>query len=189
MKTLALLAVVLALASGCARAHAKTALVSPPLAMPESPPRDVEPTDIEAPQPVPLPQEPAHTAPPRPRPAPAREAPKPEAPKPAEAAKPEPAPVEEPKPEEPTKPPTLLQTTPTTAEADLERTIRTLLARASADLTRVDTSRLTAGARTQYDTAKGFIRQADQAMRAKNLVFAKYLADKAAVLAAQLAPK
>ena len=35
-------------------------------------------------------------------------------------------------------------------------------------------------------TAKRFIQQADEAMRTKNLVFARNLADKAAVLAAQL---
>jgi hypothetical protein len=39
----------------------------------------------------------------------------------------------------------------------------------------------------QYDTAKRFIRQADDAVKSKNLVFAKNLADKAAVIAAQLA--
>ena len=46
---------------------------------------------------------------------------------------------------------------------------------------------LNADAQTQYDTAKRFIRQAEDALRAKNLVFAKNLADKAAALAAQLA--
>jgi hypothetical protein len=39
----------------------------------------------------------------------------------------------------------------------------------------------------QYDTAKRFIQQADDAMKAKNLVFARNLADKAAAIAAQLA--
>ena len=59
--------------------------------------------------------------------------------------------------------------------------------RATADLNRVDYRALNADARTQYDTAKRFIRQAEDAVRAKNLVFAKNLADKAAALAAQLA--
>jgi protein-disulfide isomerase-like protein with CxxC motif len=45
---------------------------------------------------------------------------------------------------------------------------------------------LNADAKIQYDTAKRFIRQADDALRAKNLVFAKEVAAKAAALAAQL---
>ena len=53
-------------------------------------------------------------------------------------------------------------------------------------LNRIDYRVLNADAKTQYDTAKRFIRQADEAMRAKNLVFAKTVADKAVVLAAQL---
>ena len=178
---------ILLISTGCHRAHAKTALESPPLDMPTSPPREVEPNEVEMPQPVPLPQEPARTAAPRLRPAPVREA-RPEQPKP-EPQKAEAAPVEPPKPEEPPKPPALLQTTPANTEVDLERGIRATLIRAQTDLNRVDTGRLNADARTQYDTAKSFIRQAEAAVRDKNLVFAKTVADKAAVLAAQLAPK
>ena len=103
-------------------------------------------------------------------------------------AKPEPAPaVEPPKAEEPPKPPATLQTTPATAEGEVERAIRALLQRATADLNRVDYRALNADARTQYDTAKRFGRQADEAIRTKNLVFAKNLAEKAATIAAQLA--
>jgi uncharacterized protein (DUF885 family) len=68
----------------------------------------------------------------------------------------------------------------------MERGIRASLTRARADLGRIDYRALNADARTQYDTAKRFIRQADDAIRSKNLVFAKSLADKAAALAAQL---
>jgi outer membrane biosynthesis protein TonB len=184
MKLLFLLLLALTVANGCARAHAKTTPESPPLDMPASPAREVEPSDAEAPPPVPLPEEPARSAVPRARPTTPREQPRAEAPKP-EPPKTEPAPAEPPKPEEPTRPPTMLQTTPTTAEGE----IRAILSRASTDLNRVDASRLSADARTQYDAAKSFIRQADAAVRAKNLVFAKNLAEKAQVLAAQLAPK
>ena len=69
----------------------------------------------------------------------------------------------------------------------MERGIRSALQRATADLNRIDYRTLNADARTQYDTAKRFVRQAGDAMRTKNLVFAKNLADKAATLAAQLA--
>jgi hypothetical protein len=149
----------------------------------------VEAPDSEAPQPVPLPEEPAHhpagqrrTPPPTPRPEP----PKPEPPKPepppqsGEPAKP---------PEEPPKPATTLQTIPAGAEVEVERSIRQQLTRAASDLSRVDYRALNTEARTQYDTAKGLVRQAEDALKVKNLVFARSLADKAAALAAQLAGK
>jgi hypothetical protein len=46
---------------------------------------------------------------------------------------------------------------------------------------------LDADAKIQYDTAKRFVRQAEDAVKSKNLVFAKNLADKAATIADQLA--
>ncbi len=182
----ALTAVALGL-SGCAHARAKTPSDTPPLAVPAPPPRSVEPGSDEAPAPMALPEEPARHAPPAgsgapPKREPARqekidlpkvEAP-PEAPKPAEEAP---------------KPATTLQTTPTGAEGQLERSIRDLLNRASGDLSHIDYRVLNADARQQYDTAKRFIAQAEDALRAKNLVFAKTVADKAAALAAQLAGK
>jgi outer membrane biosynthesis protein TonB len=168
--------------SGCTRAHAKATPDPPdaPLDVPVPPPRDIEPADVEPPPPpAPIPETPRVTPPPpRPRPAPPREQPKPEPPK----AEPEPV-----KPaEEPPRAPTTLQTAPTTAESDLERTIRATLARASAELNRIDYRGLNTDARTQYDTAKRFIHQAEDAVKAKNLVFAKNLADKAATISEQL---
>jgi len=186
------LLLVLVFTSGCMRAAAKTTPDAPPLDMPAPPPREVEPSEPEAPQPVPLVSEPARNAPPRARPAP-REPAAPrtaDAPKPAEPPKVEPPVVEAPKPpEEPARPPSTLQTTPATLEGDVERGIRASLTRANADLNRIDYRMLNADAKTQYDTAKRFIRQADDAIRTKNLVFAKNLADKAAALAAQLGGK
>jgi hypothetical protein len=178
-------------ASGCSRATAKTSPDNPPLDTPAPPPRDVEPIDTETPAPVPLPQEPARNAP-RMRPAPAPQQPRENRTEPkAEPPKPEPPPpppaVEPPKPEEAPRPPTTLQTMPTTAEGEVERSIHATLQRANADLNRVDYRTLNADARNQYDTAKSIIRQANEAIRAKNLLFAKNLADKAAALAAQLA--
>src|ERR1700730_6227199 len=116
----------------------------------------------------------------------ARQPPRTDVPKP-EPAKPDIPPVEAKPVEEPPRPPTTLQTTPPTAEGEVERLIRMSIAKANADLNRVDYRALNNDARNQYDTAKRFIRQADDAMRAKNLVFAKSVADKAAALAAQLA--
>ena len=177
-------------ASGCSRATAKSSPDNPPLETPAPPPRDVEPIDTETPAPVPLPQEPARNAP-RLRPAPSSQQPREnrtEPPK-VEPPKPEPPPAapEPPKPEEAPRPPTTLQTMPTTAEGEVERSIHATLQRANADLNRVDYRTLNADAKNQYDTAKSIIRQANEAIRAKNLLFAKNLADKAAALAAQLA--
>ena len=184
MKTLLPLVLVSVVASGCMRTAAKTA-PDAPLDMPAPPPREMEPNETETPAPVPLVTEPARNTPPRPRPVPREPPPRVEPPKP-EPPKIEP-PVEPPKPvEEPVKTPSTLQTTPATAEGEVERSIRASLMRANADLNRIDYRVLNADAKTQYDTAKRFIRQADEAMRAKNLVFAKTVADKAVVLAAQL---
>jgi hypothetical protein len=157
--------------------------------VPAVPPREVEPIEVETPQPVPLPEEPARTPSPRLRPQAREQTPRPEQPK-TEPPKTEQPPVEPTKPdEEPAKPPALLQTTPPNTEGDLERGIRAALTRAQTDLNRIDAARLNADARGQYETAKSLMRQAEQAVRAKNLLFAKSVADKAAVLAAQLAPK
>jgi hypothetical protein len=61
------------------------------------------------------------------------------------------------------------------------------MSRAQRDLNRVDYRSLNQEARDQYEFAKSFIRQADDAIRVKNLTFAKTVADKAVILAAQLA--
>ena len=184
MKTLLPLVLVSVVASGCMRTAAKTA-PDAPLDMPAPPPRAAEPNETETPAPVPLVAEPARNTPPRPRPVPPQPPARVEPPKP-EPPKIEP-PVEAPKPvEEPIRSPSTLQTTPATAEGEVERAIRASLQRANADLNRIDYRVLNADAKTQYDTAKRFIRQADEAMKAKNLVFAKTVADKAVVLAAQL---
>src|SRR5476649_2090701 len=96
--------------TGCAHAQAKTAADMPALAMPAPPPRDVELGDVDAPPPVtPPPAEPARTPP-------------------ADPAK----------PDEAAKGPATLQTTPATAENEVERGIRSSLQRATADLNRVD---------------------------------------------------
>ena len=125
--------------------------------------------------------EPARNTPARPRPAPPVQQ--------SEGTKPEPAKAEADasKPgDEPKTPSATLGTTPNGQEAEVERRIRGLLLEATGNLNRVDYGRLNADAKGQYDSAKAFVRQAEDALRSKNLVFASYLADKAATLAAQL---
>ena len=176
-------------ASGCTRAHAKTTPDSPALEMPAPPVHDVEPIDSEPLPSTPTaePDEPSRrTTPARPRtPPPTRETSRPAEPTKPEPAKPEPPP-EAPKVEEP-RPSPPLQTAPATAEGEAERTIRATIARATTDLSHVDYRALNADGRSQYDQAKRLTRQAEDAMREKNLVFARSVADKAATIAAQLA--
>jgi hypothetical protein len=175
-----------ALASACFGAKAQV-IASQPLEMPEPPPRVVEVSQPEAPPPVGLPEEPARTAPStviatQPRPAdPPRQAEPPRTDPAAEAVK---------APEEVAKPPaTTLQTTPTQQEGELERKIRVLLLQASSALNRINYQALNTDGRTQYETVKRFMTQAEEAMKAKNLVFASNLADKASALASQLSAR
>ncbi len=176
--------------AACAHPKAKTIAELPPLEMPPAPPRDIESNESEPLPPVPLPTEPARNTPPRTRPAaPARE------PRANENSRPEPArpetttETEAPRAEEPPRPATTLQTTPPEAEGEVERNIRSTMQRATNDLNRIDYRVLNSDARTQYDTAKSLIKQAETAVKSKNLVFAKSVADKAAALAAQLGGK
>jgi hypothetical protein len=176
--------------TACAHPKAKTIAELPPLEMPPAPPRDIESNESEPLPPVLLPTEPARNTPLRPRPAaPAREprasdAARPEAPRPEATTE-----ADAPKAEETPRAGTTLQTTPPEAEGEVERNIRQTMVRAANDLNRIDYRVLNADARTQYDTAKSLIKQAESAVKSKNLVFAKSVADKAAALAAQLGGK
>ncbi|HMD35667.1 MAG TPA: hypothetical protein VKH42_11895 [Vicinamibacterales bacterium] len=157
--------------------------------MPSPPQHDVEPIEAEPVSSTPVTAEPddstRRATSPRPRTTPPpREPAKPEPPKP-ETPKPE-APPETPKVEEPHPAPPL-QTAPATVEGESERTIRATIQRATADLSHIDYRALNVDGRAQYDQAKRLMRQADDAIREKNLVFARSVADKAATIAAQLA--
>ena len=71
-------------------------------------------------------------------------------------------------------------------KAQTANAIRELLGRATRDLSRVNVASLNNDGRAQYDTARRFIQQADEALKARNIVFAGKLADKAATMAAVL---
>ena len=190
MKQAALVFVLLtgAALSGCLHASAKSVSEAPPLETPPAPPRLIETVDAAPLAPAPLIEEPPRQPirppvrpPPRVDAAPAR---------PQEALRVEPAPADPPTPavETPPKPAPSLQTTPAGAEAEVERAIRGVIARANMDLSRVDYRALNEDARSQYNTAKRFLEQSEEALRPpRNLVFARSLADKASALAAQLA--
>jgi hypothetical protein len=178
------LAAPLMAAAGCAKAHASAQPSGPPLETPVPPPRVVS---------IPIESEPiAPAVPPieAPGPRPTANAPRVAAPKP-EKTEPPPAvptvaasPVPPAAPPPADEPPRTLQTTPNPGQ--VEQRIRGLLTNAARDLSRIDYRALGVGAQGQYDIAKRFTEQAEEALKDKNLVFAEQLADKAAALAAQL---
>jgi len=81
-------------------------------------------------------------------------------------------------------PPPALQTTANTTEA--EQRTRVALENANRDLRRIDVRRLNPDAKSQYDIARRFVQQAEEALKDRNAVFAEQLADKAAQIAALL---
>ena len=87
------------------------------------------------------------------------------------------------------EPPRELRPNSPSGDAAAERDARDKLARAARDLSRVDYGKLNADSRSQYEQSKRFMDQAQQALKDRNFVFASTLADKAAALAAGLAPR
>ena len=175
-------------AIGCARTQARTAPELPPLDVPAPPPRAVEPAVVSTPQPGPplveAPQPntpgPLLSAAPAQRPEPA----KPEPPKPASPVVEAPAGVEAQRAAPP--PATTLQTIPPQKEGQVEASIRAQLTRAAADLNRVHYQALGDDRKINYEEAKVYLKQAEDALRDKNLLFARTVADKAERIAAQL---
>ncbi len=171
----ALVALVLGGSAACAKTHARAVPPGPPLQVPAAPPRLLVLADEPLPatsaldEPAPLaPVAPTQTPPPapprarpEPRPAPAGEA--------AESRPPEP------------------RTFGTPGDAGREKAVRERLAAAARALARVDRARLSGAEQAEFDQARRFIQQAEQAVKERNLIFAATLADKAASLAADLA--
>jgi hypothetical protein len=167
-------------ASGCAKAQAHVEPELPSLAPPPPPPRviaiyepEVEATPVVEPEPT----ETAEA--PRPRPA------RPQGNRNENATRPEPA-RPEPAVRPNTSPPALTLKPASGAEAKTEASIRGLLDRAGRDLERVNYAALDNDGRAQYDTARRFRQQAEEALKNRNYVFAGKLADKAATMAAVL---
>ena len=161
----------------CHKARANTEVVMPELLPPPPPPRVVEAFALDpVPTIEPSPVESALSTPP------------------ARAPQRPPIKVEPPKVEEapiiperpaPTAPALTLKPGPS-VQAQTEASIRALLDRAGRDLGRVKYAALNADGRAQFDTARGFMQQAEEALKTANLAFAGKLADKAATMAAIL---
>ena len=164
--------------------RAETPVERPALDVPPPPPR------VVVPLPKPLePLEPVATLGPgpltQPRPRAQRDKEKDPANKPD--AKPEdPKPVEPP-PAPATPPPTPQLRMPEVANsAQVARQIGESIGRTRAILDKVDYRRLSSVATKAYEESKLFAQQADDELKANNLVFAKELADKAERLAKEL---
>jgi hypothetical protein len=187
-------AVAVASAAGCAKPKPAVEPELPPLEAPPPPPRLLPPLvggPIETPAVAPPPTEAGRP------PAPARR--RPEGPRGGDngAARQEPRPADGPKTEplgDATRPPEeiapperapILQLAPAESDAN-EEAIQQVLSRATRDLGRVDYRALSPDAKAQYDTAKRFMVLADQAIKDRNFVFARTLADKAAAIAGVL---
>jgi len=164
------LALALAVASGCATARAGSA-PGPALEVPPAPPRLLVLSE-EPPPPAegPTPLSPVVATPPSPPPV--VRAPSPD-PKPLPTAVAPGAPVDP-------------RTFGRPGDAARGKAINDRIGVASRTLARVDVARLSAADRAEYEQARRFIQQAEQAVRERNLVFAVTLADKAASLAADL---
>ena len=175
-------------AAGCASLRARSDPAGPPLETPPPPPHSIPVVEIEAEPPAP----PAGNDGPTPvvvRPAPRAAAPKHDktSDKASDKTEAAPPPAAVPAPPQANAPLPPLQTTANVTE--VERNIRMRIAQATRDLDRTDYRALSTERRTEYDTAKRFIQQTEEALKVKNLVFAGQLADKAATLAAALVQK
>ena len=177
-KLILVVALVVGSAVACAKARASTEpVLMPELLPPPPPPRIVETFPVDPlPTIEPSPVESALSVPPERPPAPA-------------PAKPEP-PKTEPALEVPERPapgaPSLTLKPGPGVHAQTEASIRALLDRAVRDLQRVNYAALNADGRTQFDAARRFMQQAEEALKGANLAFAGKLADKAATMAAVL---
>ncbi len=153
--------------SACGKTQARMPEPTPPLDVPAPPPRVVIPVTVKVPEPPPPDPLPVETPPARP---------------PATAGAPPSRPPERTPPV--VEPPPVLQTTSNTAA--IEQKARDLVAAARRDLARVDRRKLGVNARDQFDTARRFIRMADEALATKNYLYAQQLAESAAALAGGL---
>ena len=162
------------LAAGCS-AHAEplTSSSTPVLDVPEPPGRHVVPRPEQRTLPPPIEEPPPSSS--------AAVTTKP----PVRNPNPKPAtPPAEPPPPVPTPTPAILLTSANTAE--FEKSVRAQLDKARNNLDQVNRDALGTDAKAHFDAAKGFIRQAEEALKVKNLIYAASLADKAATLAALL---
>jgi hypothetical protein len=191
MNKVILLLALLVPAAGCAAARAQVPPEDhPALVVPPVPPRAIDPLPPETPAIEPVGDLPAapSTNPPRPRPQPretnrpANNDTKPDA-KPPETTPTEPPAGTTPAPTAPVPP---LRPPGTPDGPEMAKQVRDTLDRAEKLLGKVDYRALKSDSRANYDNAKSFMKQAEDLLKANNLVAAKLLADRAENIAKQL---
>jgi hypothetical protein len=168
--------------TGCASKAVQAVEDHPALTVPPVPPRAIEPAPLPETPPVePVvepPPPPTTTAKPtRSRPATEKPAPQPVEPPPdttAAAAPANPPPV----------PPLRTATTPSGPEA--QRQVRDILERAATILAKVDYQKLSDDRRANYNSAKNYMQQADEALKKDDVTLARSFADRAENIAKQL---
>ena len=176
MRALAIVLLTASFGACAAKAQVLTETPMPSLDPPPPPPRVVA---VYAPEPEPIAVTPAvePAAPVRPPSRPSRPEQRPEpAANTTETAESAARPA----------PPSLTLTPTPGSESQTAAAIHDLLERAKRDLSRVNSASLNNDGRAQYDTARRFIQQAEEALKARNIVYAGKLADKAATMAAVL---
>src|SRR5262245_49345346 len=171
-----------ALAAGCAKARAQTVPDGPALETPDPPSRVFAPleepitsTAVAGAQDAPAP---ASQIPAAQKTTPRRSSSETER---AEAVTP-PAPAATPTPE----PPRELRAASSPADSEAEKKIADLMRRATQALNGVYYQGLSVGRKETYDQAKAFIKEAEQAVKERNFVYAETLADKALKLSNEL---
>jgi len=173
---------VLALVSAGCTTRVAAMPFAPPLEVPEPPARTVVPPEQPLPAEASVPEAPVPAiAPAVPRPPAPRRAGT--TPPPEPEVRPDAPPAAAPNSPDPSRE---LRATSSVADAQAEKAVRDTLARATRDLGRVNVSRLSADGRAQFEQARRFSQQAEQAIGVRNFFFAATLADKSASLAADL---
>ena len=186
MKKLTLLLALLVPAAACTAARAEVQPEEhPALAVPPVPPRVIEPLPAEAPPIEPVgdlpstPSNPPRTRPQREPTRPANIDPKTEA-KPPEKTTTDPAVAQPPPSTQPVPP---LRTPGTSDGPETAQQIRDTLDRAAKILGKVNYQALKADSRQNYDNAKSFMKQAEDALKANDVESAKSLANRAETIA------
>ncbi len=176
--------------SGCATTKASTTKHEP-LQVPPAPPRVIAPAPEppeEGTEPEPVPPLPRASRPAPREAAPAKSEPKTTAETPAPAATETPAaptPAAAPGPATGAAAPEL-KTAGTPDDAKASRDVRDTLDRAGKLLNSIDYRALSSSSKLQYDMAKRFIEQSEDALKARNYVAAKLMAEKAETIGKEL---
>jgi hypothetical protein len=174
--------------SGCLTTRAADAKREP-LVMPPAPPRVIAPTP-EPPQEEPVAE--PEPVPPLPRVSRTRENPRPES-KPTTTSEPAPPPGPT-EAESASRPPAPansapapeLRTVETPDDGKASQLVRDTLTRANRTLSTIDYRALPRPSQIQYDMAKRFIEQSEEAMKTRNYTAAQLMAEKAATIAKEL---